>query len=238
MNRITGRITVAAVSLVLLLFTGCQVRQQLELEDQGGQASFEVEMKGFLLTFLTEFFDLDAGVVDLQKGLEEKSGVSGVKVERPVPEKITGAFRFADLGQLLGSSREVSDTRILTLTDTGSARRLEIRLNRTSFGQLAEIIPLLKDPYFATFGPEGSGDLTESEYTEMIAWTFEDMEETPGEAEASFRNSFVTLRIRVPGEIVAQSGCRQLNRREVEIKIPLVTLLILGKELYYSVEYK
>jgi hypothetical protein len=229
---------VLGIFLALVVFSGCQIRQELDLDGAGGNFSFEVEMKDFFVEFLTEFFDIDKGVSDLKMDLSAKRGVSGVEVLRPDPSRITGRFRFADLGVLLGSAREIRDTKIITMSEKNGVRKLEIRLNRKNFGQLSEIITLFKDPYFATFGPEGSGDLSEEEYTDMIAWTFEDMEAKPGEAAASLRSSHVTLRIRVSGEIVAQNGGRKLNDREVEIKIPLVKLLILEKELYYSVEYR
>jgi hypothetical protein len=215
------------------------MKQELVLDSSGGGSmACRMDMAEFYVVFLDDFVDIDSSLEMTGASLEGLPRVSRVTAERTDLTEIEISFDFEHLEGLLMSAEELQESRALSLTDRGDTRLLEIRLNRENFSQLKGLVPLLDDPFLSIYGPEGSKGLSEDEYRETIRWTFEDSESYPGETLDAFDTSFLILDVTVPREVVSHRGGEKISSRTVEFRIPLIDVLLLNDEIYYSVEYR
>ncbi len=72
------------------------------------------------------------------------------------------------------------------------------------------IVPFLADPNFEVFLPEYNIGYTEEEYLEMIVFLLGE------EAPEKITNSYIKLRVAVPGTITSYSNCKKIDSKTGE----------------------
>jgi hypothetical protein len=84
--------------------------------------------------------------------------------------------------------------------------------------------------------PPETGELSEQEYLEHLAWALEDYA-VDEDITKVLKNSTIHLVVRTPRKILSQAGGGLKSEREVLFEIPVLRLFTLEKRLEFSVTY-
>jgi hypothetical protein len=83
----------------------------------------------------------------------------------------------------------------------------------------------------SALAPDPDMNISESEYLDMIEFFFGD------DGPAGILDSMLQMVIHVDGQIIDQKGGKKLNNNTVEFNVPLIRILLLDKNLVYSITY-
>lgn len=225
--------TLVKILLPLLLLASCRVNSTLLIHDNGsGEMENSIVLSPFFEEFFFDIFEKDPLMEEIQLSLRNHPGLINPLMEAD-NGRFTNRFGFMDINRLPG----ISDG-MMQLKEQGNEHRLEIRMNRENWNQLETLVPMLADPSISYLGPEGSLGLTRPEFRDMLIYPFEGYAPTIEDAEASLDDSRIVLRIKVDGTISAIQNGIKVSSSEAEFTLPLFDLLMLDRELFYSLTYR
>jgi len=240
--RTAAGLAVAALGAAIGLLS-CTVNETLSLlADGSGTISTHAEVSPLLRDYLSSLAEVSGGdnpakggqvfdAAEIRKDFQSRPGVTVLRSVTPSPSSMDLDLGFDSLGQALRGQGALADAGAVTLVDNGERATLKLKLDRSTYGQLAALVPPLRDPVMQQLGPQGTGKVTEDDYLEMIRFSIGDS--APG----LLRKSFVTLTVRPAGEIISQSGGTAADGA-VTFRIPLLRVLVLDRALEYSVTYR
>jgi hypothetical protein len=234
----------AAVFLsVVLLFASCAVSQTLVIADDGsGTLTTHAEVTPLLRDYLASLAGLSGSPGPLKEGrvfdaeairrdFQSRPGIAVNSAATPTPASLDLELGFESLQDVVRGTDTLANAGAITIVDAGDRRTLRLHLDRATYGQIVSLFPPLRDPLFAQLGPQGTGQVTESDYLSMIRFSIGD--DAPGQV----KKSFFVLTVRPAGEILSQTG-GALNGDEVVFRIPVLRILVLDKALDYSVTFR
>ena len=166
----------------------------------------------------------------IKKDFEVRPGITVKKAVTPTPDSLDLELAYLSLTDVFTSDPSLKSAGALVYAEANGKKSVKLHLDRTNYTQLSAIFPQLKDPIFATLGPQVDDTITEAEYLDMVKFSLGD------DGPALLKKSYITLVIKPEGQIVSQSG-GTLNGGAVTFKIPLLRILVLDKPLDYSVTF-
>ena len=226
------------VSLLLILFTSCQVTENITLTDEVNTSSGEIEIYDFFIAVIddfSEFLDsssssesiMDSAVRDFANGLSSNENNSNVLYTIEEGNRYTLSFDFDDITEAL-SALGGSGFSVLK----GDENSLSFYLDINNYAQLKEMIPFLSDPNFEVYGPEYNQGMSEEEYLEMISFLLG--EEGPD----AISHGLVSMEITVPGTITAVKNAEKTGDRTAVFSFPIISFLLLNEPLSFSIEWE
>ena len=234
------------ILIVILTAASCSVRQEILLNINGsGEFTGRVILDDFYLGTLLDLTDLNtpteggASPMDPQsvsRELMKNPFFRNVRVQSSGPGLYEGYLEFHEVEKLFYTDQGKPGS-VVSFRQNGESSTLTIRINKDNFQELFTLFPVLQDPGFQYFLPEKG--ITRREYTDMLLFLFEDrFEEGDAELETRIIKASLNLTIRTDGRILSYRGGQKTGSGQWEVKIPLLDLLLLEKELYYSVTYQ
>ncbi len=236
-------ISLILVSIIFFLFAGasCTVHEEFTIYvDDSGFSEFTVEIQQFFLEVLEDYSsflpeeEADLSRMDaprLEAELLKSQYVYEANVFEASETYYEGEFFFSDARYILMKAEEDQPVDVFTYSTTGRTQQIVIYIDIDNYSQLEDLVPILKDPAFSTFGPEENRDVTEDEYYEMVSYMLG--EEGPG----SIETSEIRIVIHTSRPIIRQSGGRIANPRMAVYTIPLIDFLLLHEPLMFSVSW-
>jgi hypothetical protein len=227
----------------MLLLASCAVNQTLVIADDGsGTLATHAEVSPLLRDYLVSLADLSGNPGPLKEGrvfdaaavrkdFQSRPGITVLSAATPTPASLDLVLGFESLQDVVRGTDTLANAGAIVVVDAADRRTLRLHLDRATYGQIVSLFPPLRDPLFAQLGPQGTGQVTESDYLSMIRFSIGD--DAPG----LVRKSFFTLTVQPAGEILSQSG-GTLNGNEVVFRIPVLRILVLDKPLDYSVTFR
>jgi hypothetical protein len=170
-------------------------------------------------------------VAAIRKDFEARPGITVKKAVTPTPDSLDLELAYTSLKDVFTGDATLKTAGALVYSETGDTKTVRLHLDRTNYTQLSSLLPQLKDPLFASLGPQVDDTITDAEYLDMIRFSIGD------DGPALLKKSFITLSIDPEGEILSQTG-GTLSGGAVTFKIPLLRILVLDKPLDYSVTFK
>ncbi len=232
---------VPILALFLLIGISCTVHEEITIfVDDSGFSEFTVEIQPFFLEVLDDYSaflpeeEADLSRLDaerLEAELLKSDYVYDATVHEASETFYSGIFHFTDARYILAKAEEDQRVDILTYTTTGRTQQVVIYIDIDNYSLLEDLVPILKDPAFSTFGPEENRDVTEEEYYEMVSYMLG--EEGPG----AIQTSEIRIVIHTSRPIIRQNGGRIVNPRQVVFTIPLIKFLLLHEPLMFSVSW-
>lgn len=228
--------------LIILIFTTCTIKQEVELEEDGsGRVDFHIEIERFFLDYLLDMAELtgelelneQSTIFDLEKiraGLNQKPGVVVTRLTSPTPEIVEGSFTFRNIEEVFNNEALLSQARVMVFSQEAGVKNLKLHLDRGNFEHIYSLFPLLANPVVESFGPMKNEDTSEKEYLEIIEFALGE------EGPEGIRNSFINLVIKINGRLLSQSG-GTINNEGVSFQIPLIRVLLLDQALDYSITF-
>ena len=225
------------VSLLLLLFTSCQVTENIKLSDEVNTSSGEIEIYDFFIAVIddfSEFLDsssssesiMDSAVRDFANGLSSNENNSNVLYTIEEGNRYTLSFDFDDITEAL-SALGGSGFSVLK----GDENSLSFYLDINNYAQLKEMIPFLSDPNFEVYGPEYNQGMSEADYLDMIFYLLGE------EAPEALQTSLVTINVTLPGEIISAEGVTVTGANSFTYAFPLIDFLLLAEPMSFSVTW-
>ena len=226
------------VSLLLILFTSCQVTENITLTDEVNTSSGEIEIYDFFIAVIddfSEFLDsssssesiMDSAVRDFANGLSSNENNSNVLYTIEEGNRYTLSFDFDDITEAL-SALGGSGFSVLK----GDENSLSFYLDINNYAQLKEMIPFLSDPNFEVYGPEYNQGMSEEEYIEMMSYILGES------APVDIRGSNIAINVRTPGRIVNMENMEKTSDDSALFSVPLVSFLVLAEPITFSITWE
>jgi hypothetical protein len=235
---------VAAGSLLgVLALSSCAVNQTLVISADGsGTLATHAEVSPILRDYVLSLAEMSGSPGPAQQGMvfdaaatrkdfQSRPGITVLKAETPTPSSLDLDLAFGSLRDVVRSQDALGNAGVAVVADDGDRRTLRLHLDRATWGQVASLFPPLRDPVFQQLGPQGTGQVTETDYLSMIKFSIGD--DAPG----LLRKSFITLMVQPEGQIISQAG-GTLNGNAVVFRIPVLRALVLDRPLDYSVTFR
>lgn len=232
----------AGVLLILIVISGCTVRQDAVIRTDGsGTLRFDITLMPFFVQTIEDAADafgaeemIKKGRVfnldEIQKDFAKKQSVTLHGITSPSAEKLTGELSFTNIEKVFLDEKELAQTGVVRFSSQGAKKTLSVHLDKNNIKQLTALFPILQNPFFEMFMPQKNEKISESEYLEMLDFVFGD-QGTPG-----VKKSAIELTVSVKGTILSQTGGVQQGNT-VTFSIPLLRVLMLDKPLDYSIVF-
>lgn len=235
---ITGMLLIGA-----LAYSSCSYSQTIIFETDGsGQSEVEYELadyfvneiktmaKGFGVKDQEKIFDPESIKTELAKN----KNIGNVAVSSNSSGNMKINFDFDRIDAAFSEAAQESHG-LFVWKDGGSTKTLEININRKNYEAFAALYPKIRDnPFIAGYGPDGTVGLERRDYSDLIEFSFGD---SGMKARNALPNTLMNITIKVPGRIISQSGGRAVDSKTVLYVIPLFDVVMLDKELIYSVTF-
>jgi hypothetical protein len=242
-SLLRGACLLAVLACASLACASCTVNQTLVIAQDGtGTIATHAEVSALLRDYLGNLAEISGSPGSLKDGrifdaaairgdFGSRPGIVVRKSATPAPGVLDLELEFDSMQDLLNGRDAVKDAGAVSIIEASDTRTLRLHLDRTTWGQLARLLPPLRDPLVAELGPQASGHVTESDYLAMVQFSVGDA------APALLKKSFLTLIVRPQGEIVSQAG-GTVSEGAVTFRIPMLRILVLDRPLDYSLTWK
>ena len=233
---------ITTVLLSSLLLLSCTMKQEIFLENDGsGTASVEINLKNFVLPTIEDLAEVSPDVdpdellspEKITESMLENPEISNVHAVRPLKNRLKIDFDFGNIEDLFEQTEdEIQSSGLIKIDKIGGETKLTLTINKDTYKGFSGIIPNIDDPTMAALAPDPDMDLTETEYLDMIEFFFGD------DGPEGVLDSMLNLVINVNGTVTNQRGGRKLSNNKVEFNVPLIRILLLDRNLVYSITYK
>lgn len=218
------------------------MRNEINLEKDGsGTANVEINLKSFVLPTIEDLAEISPDVDPdemlnperIKEQMLENPEISNVDASRPLKNRLNLDFQFGSIEDLFSQAEEdVQTSGLITIEDLGGKTKLTLTVNKETYRGFSHLIPNLDDPTMAALAPDPDMVIEEGEYLDMIEFFFG--EEGPG----GIMTSDLDMVINVNGTVLDQVGGTKIDGNTVEFSVPLIRILLLDKNLVYSLTYK
>lgn len=223
----------------LVFLTGCdKFNAKIGIERKGaGSVSLDFQVPDYLqanLDILEANFPGSAGLSEpeeIAEVLSAEEGISAVQVSKSAEGRYRIGFRFEGFDQ---ATLESGETPWIAWEEDPKTGRtaLSIELSYESYQQLEKWFPLLKEtPLMQLYGPGANQDISENDYLDMIAYSFEET------ASEDLKASTLEMVLEVPGKVLSQEGGRRTAPNQVMFRIPVLDFLLLKEKKTYRIVY-
>ncbi|MCF7933782.1 MAG: hypothetical protein K9M84_04840 [Spirochaetia bacterium] len=237
--------TLRYVMLLLLgsiALSSCTIEQEIFIDiDSSGSVYFDVTVEEFFNAVVEDFTVFlpeeesdvtDINMKELQDSINESPYASRAELFELEKNRYTGTFQFGNAEAFFNDvNDELKLESLFDFSTRGDLHTLRLYLDIDNYGELTELIPLLKDPSFSIFGPEENIGVSEADYLDMISYLLG--EEGPGAIE----RSYISLIINTETPVVSVKNGTKLSARQVEFRIPIIDFLLLAEPVDYSVTW-
>lgn len=231
------KIILAALTLSLLI-TSCTVSEKLTLKTSAsGNIRSAIMVEDFFVEVIEDFSEflpknnesiLEGGIKDFTNQLKNSRHTNAVSYQKPEENHYHINLDFNNLNNLLTELSKGNGQSLITVKDN----RLDFFLDINNYNELKNMIPFLSDPNFEVFLPEYNIGYTEDEYLEMIVFLLGE------EAPEKIKNSFISLQIKLPGNITNYRNVKKLSSDTALFEFELIDFLLLSTPLSFSVSWK
>ena len=232
---------VLTAGLLLISLASCMVHEEFTIYvDDSGFSTFEVIIQEFFLEVLDDYSaflpeeEADLSRLDadrLESELLKSEYIITADVREASETYFEGEFSFTDARYILRTAEEKQQVDVFSYEASGRTQQITIYIDIDNYSQLEDLVPILKDPAFSTFGPEENRDVTREEYYEMVGYMLG--EEGPD----AIDDSEIRIVIHTTRPIIRQSGGRIVNPRQAVFTVPLIDFLLLHDPLRFSVTW-
>lgn len=220
------------ILLTSFLILSCSSTHEINInKDKSATISFNVKNKESLINTVKEWGYIDSeqgeiiNTLELKDELSSNDAIEDVIVTSDKDSTYNGTFTISNIN-------EVFNNHIFTLTSDGNKNILKIFLTVDNYKHIKNAISTLRQESIDMLGPEANQDLTREEYLDMISFSLGD------QGPQDLIKSLVNLRITVDGDITENSGGELISSNTIEIKIPLLDLILLKRNIEYIIVYK
>ena len=225
----------------VLLFS-CTMKQEIFLKEDGsGTASIEIRLKSFVIPTIEDLAEVSPDVdpdellspEKISESLLENPEISNVRASRPLKNLLMIDFDFGKITNLFEQTEdEIQTSGLIKIEDIGSEKKLTLTINKDTYRGFSGLIPNIDDPTMSALAPDPDMDITESEYLDMIEFFFGD------DGPSGILDSNLEMVLHVDGTITDHDGGQKLSADKIEFNVPLIRILLLDRNLVYSVTYK
>jgi len=232
--------------LLLLSLISCNVSQEVFINGSGqGKIVTDVTLKPVLLETLGDLMMLSSPVertdnfdellVDtdnLAVHLTMKEGIDLAVVNHESRGRWVSEIKFSDLNKLFSSSDELTSAQLIELQNRADGSiKITGKINRSNFDNLAQFFPILDNPDFAPFHPLKNGVVNYSEYRENVDFALDQ------KGVKALNTSFLMLGFKTEGKITECAGGELTGQNSALVKIPLIDILVLNREITFSLTF-
>lgn len=240
-NAVSGTAGAAAAALLILaLFLGCSIKQNVELEaDASGNLDMQIRLEPLFVQYIEDLSALTGdplegpvfNVEEIREEFAEREEVTLLAIDTPTRESLEMKLKFTSIEKVFSSEEELQQSGIIRFEKVSQGYSVRFHLDRRNFPAVMSFLPALQNPMFEGLGPQENDDTTEEEYYEL-------MDLVLGEGGAdSVRNSSIETKVTVKGTLVSQSG-GTISPGGVTFTVPLIRVLLLDEPLDYSLVFK
>ncbi|MFW6387851.1 MAG: hypothetical protein ACOC0B_01120 [bacterium] len=212
MNITRSRILFLISGLLIVLFAGCSVNQNIRMTDEfGAEGPMEIELSDELLAYLLDLSGVlgeqeqDVSPFDLEQLavlMDEEPGLELLDAEIPAQQRLTMRVAAEDIERVFTEGPHRVEG-LVTAERQGREHTVTIELDRTRMQQITSLSPVAEESAVEFLLPPERMDT--DEYVEYLAWAMEEYEqETP--IEEVIRDAVVELRVEVPGTLLSVDG--------------------------------
>lgn len=232
---------------IIFILSSCTMKQEILLDKSGeGEVKFEIGMASYLGEVIEQvemlldpdtkipdeegsFFDVEA----IEKGFSSNENISALKLNTPDKLNLEGSFRFSSVEDMLSKVEKGSpQSQLISFTKGASSSDLTVNITRETIVALLDSNPALNNPLVQNFGPAATVGLSSLDYLDMMEFALGE------ESRKGIQNSKLSITIVVAGKVLKQSGGTKIDTSSVRFDIPLLDILILDKNLTYTLSYQ
>ncbi|MGM0431439.1 MAG: hypothetical protein ACQEQU_01860 [Spirochaetota bacterium] len=230
------------VALALAALSSCTIRQEIYIEaDDSGAVEIDVTVEEFFNEVVEDFTvfaeDEDSDITEMnieevQNSLNESPYTRYADIVEIEENHYIGTFQFIDAERFFNDfDDELKLESLFTFEKEEDTTTLSMYLDLETYGELTELIPLLKDESFATFGPEENEGVSQEDYLDMISYLLG--EEGPD----AVMRSEITLIINTNTPIKDHEGGEVIEENRIRFTLPMIDFLLLAEPVSYSVTW-
>lgn len=240
--------------LTLAVLFSCTVQQDISLEiDKSGTLKTEITLHPMLTSFFRDSAELDDEIAKyLSPATREKELIDSfilnpnlklTAVSWEELDRLSLDLTFDDVENILPPALDGTGKDIIRYFIEDNKAVMNIFIDINNFNRLLGLFPLLESMDMLYFFPDPESPLTEEEYVEFIGFTFaeyigiDDPDEALEKVGDILRTSNLALSIKGKTDITFEKkpGCaknvkiERVNRKEIKVLVPILTLLTLEK---------
>ena len=227
-------------------FFSCTMSQTVELNvDGAGRVDFDLTLAPYFTEVVSQLAEFAPSenensrnsdnffqITEIKDNFSKRKGVNLRYIESPIDEELKGSFTFLNINSAITDEKEVKGSSIFAFDNTGNISTLQVNLSYKSIEELLNDNPWMNSPLMENFGPLANDGLSPDDYLDMMEFVLGE------ESRESIKESLLNLKIEVDGVIISQTGGELLNNSTVRFEVPLLDILVLSKEIIYSVRFK
>lgn len=230
------------VAFALAALSSCAIRQEIYIEaDDSGAVEIDVTVEEFFNEVVEDFNvfaeeeDPDVTEVNIdsvQDSLNESPYTRYADIVEVEENHYIGTFQFVDAERFFNDFEdELKLESLFTFEKDEDSTTLSMHLDLETYDDLTELVPLLKDPSFATFGPEENQGVSQEDYLDMISYLLG--EEGPD----AVMRSEITLIMNTNSPIKDHEGGELIGEKQIRFTLPMIDFLLLAEPVSYSVTW-
>ena len=228
------------IIFLILVFSGCQYRQDLHLHDDGsGTALISIELSpmfsDYLFSLSGAFDDNEGQIFDLEEIEESFKATPGLTLnglKSPSAGELSLDITIEDVSSLFNQSGD--ERGLLSLTQEGNREVLSFLLTPETISQFLAISPMAENPLLASLAPQPNNPISKEEYLDLFEYAFEEFAGEKG-VSSQVRESGITLNVFTQNRILRHDGGILIDKG-ILYDIPLLDILTLSDPLEYRVE--
>ncbi len=254
MNKRVLMPVIFSAGVILLLFSGCSARQEVELKADGsGSTTVRIDLHPIFVQYLR---DLTAGLssegTGAQGSPEEESfkvfdelkiaaafarteGATLQDFRRTAPGHIKLSASFENPAEVLPSPEQEGVLPVIEFQEEGGIRSLSFSLNSENVSSLYSLLGLQEQQTMITFGPQPD-PLSEPEYIDMMVYALGTYAERD-ELERALRSQNLHIVVQVEGQILSAQGFSVRDGR-AEATIPFLRPATLEQPLEFGLRWR
>ena len=219
-----------------LLFSGCQVTEDLTLNDDGTGSSYtDIHVEQFFIDVLEDFAEflptedesmMESAINGYASQLGTTAAIKEASWESLGDNRYTVSFDYSSIDTLL-SEMGADNQSLFTISDNSLSFYLDIN----NYPELKAIVPFLSDQNFEVYGPEYNQGMSETDYLDMIYFLLGE------DGPEAISNGLIDVNITVPGTVTEADGCTIVDDNTVRFSFPIIHFLLLNEPLSFSVAW-
>ncbi|MBN2619202.1 MAG: hypothetical protein JXR64_12890 [Spirochaetales bacterium] len=226
------------IIIALFLFS-CSSSHKIHINnDDSAMINFDVTNKKSLIDTLNEWGAIqnNDSIIDidlLKNELEKNPNIKNVVISSPLNNVYKGNFFVKSINNLFmdGEKEIPKELQLFSLSKNDGNKTLTMRISLENYLYLKDTIPMLKEESIDMLGPDANQDITREEYLDMMSFSLGE------EGPKDLISSNIKLEISVDGSILSTNGGIIENNKAI-FNIPLLDIILLQKEIIYSITYK
>lgn len=228
---------------LLLLAFSCTSRQEINLNlDGSGSLDLKVELASVFVNYLYDIAEatteiksrkdmviFDAG--ELKASLEKYPEIVIEQILSGSQNSLELKLKCRNIASLSAGISQDSRQPLFTFNNRNGVKEFRFLLSKSNYNDIKKFFPLLNEALFENLEPQVNETVSKEDYLDIVEFAMDK------EGRKAVLDSMIDVKIKVQGKILSLQG-GTLKDGVINIRIPLIDVLLLNQPVAFSVKFQ